>query len=227
MFSPFLGLDGREVYPAPQPGAETDPLILQALSGQPGVLAADWFKYVVYNKSFDPTTLGMEDYEYAIRLNPFDIETFKGDMGAFEKRGGKVLMYHGQEDGLITPKISERYYERVREVSGGEPEDLDEYFRFFRISGLRHCSRGPGAWQIGQSGRASPSLDAERNVLMATVKWVEMGEAPETIEGVKYVDDDKEKGEVLRRKHCRYPFRNTYDGIGDSSKPESWRCEMA
>ena len=118
MFSPFLGLDGREIYPTSQPGAKTDPFFLQALSGQPGIFPAEWFKYVVYNKSFDLTTLGMDDYEYAIRLNPFDIETFKGDMRAFEKRGGKVLMYHGQEDGLITPKISEHYYERVQRVSG-------------------------------------------------------------------------------------------------------------
>ncbi|KAK1218099.1 hypothetical protein PQX77_019230 [Marasmius sp. AFHP31] len=223
VYTPFWGLDGQEIYPAPQPGGETNVLFLQALSGEPAIYTAEWFKYAVYNSSFDPKKLTMEDYEYAIRLNLFDIETYKGDIQAFRERGGKVLAYHGQADGLISPKISERYYERVQEVSGG---DLDESFRMFRISGMEHCSGGPGAWEIGQFGRSAPSLDADKNVLVAMVKWVEMGEAPETVEGVKHVDDDKEKGEVLRRRHCRYPFRNTYDGVGDPSKPESWRCEM-
>ncbi|KAJ8080060.1 hypothetical protein PM082_016887 [Marasmius tenuissimus] len=88
---------------------------------------------------------------------------------------------------------------------------------------MEHCSGGPGAWEIGQFGRSAPSLDVDKNVLVAMIKWVEMGEAPE---GVKYLDDDKEKGEVLTRRHCRYPFRNAYDRIGDPSKLESWRCEM-
>ncbi|KAK1219218.1 hypothetical protein PQX77_018074 [Marasmius sp. AFHP31] len=227
VYAPFIGLDGREIYPASQPGGEMNPLLLQALSGEPSILAADWFKYAVYNSSFDPRTLTMEDYEYAIRLDPFDIATFKGDVRAFRERGGKVLTYHGQADGLISPRISERYYERVQEVSGGTPEDLDEYFRLFRISGMGHCAGGPGAWEIGQSGESATSLDADKNALVAMVKWVETGNAPETVEGVKYVGDDKEKGEAFRRKHCRYPLRNTYDGVGDPSKPESWQCEMA
>ncbi|KAJ8080048.1 hypothetical protein PM082_016875 [Marasmius tenuissimus] len=227
VYSPFLGSDGRELFPAPQPGGEADPDFLLAISGYPSPFTSEWFKYAVYNNaSYDPTTLTMEDYEYAIRLNPFDVATFEGDLDAFRQRGGKVLTYHGQADGLISPKISERYYERVQEISGSASGELDEYFRFFRIPGMEHCAGGPGAWQVGQSGVSVASLDADKNVLMAMVKWVEMGEAPETLEGVKYVGDDKEKGEAFRRRHCRYPLRSTYDGVGDASKLESWRCEM-
>ncbi|KAL0058752.1 hypothetical protein AAF712_014560 [Marasmius tenuissimus] len=227
VYAPFLGLDGREIYLAPLPGGETNPYLLQALSGEPSILAAEWFKYAVYNSSFDPKMLTIEDYEYAIRLNPFNIATFKGDMRAFGERGGKVLVYHGQADGLTTPRIVERYHEQVQEVSGGDPKDLDEYFRLFRISGMEHCFGGPGAWEIGATGSSAPSVDADKNVLVALVKWVERGEGPETIEGVKYFADNREKGEALRRKHCRYPFRNTYNGIGDPSQLGSWRCETA
>ncbi|KAL0063402.1 hypothetical protein AAF712_009711 [Marasmius tenuissimus] len=168
------------------PGGETNPYLLQALSGEPSILAAKWFEYAVYNSSFDPKMLTMEDYKYAIRSNPFNIATFKGDVCPFRERGGKVLVYHGQADGLTTPKILERYHEQVQEVSGGDPKDLDEYFRLFRISGMEHCFGGPGAWEIGATGSSALSVDADKNVLVALVKWVERGEGPETIEGVKY-----------------------------------------
>ncbi|KAJ8092159.1 hypothetical protein PM082_023986 [Marasmius tenuissimus] len=218
-YSPFFNSTGGLILPRQQPGGE-DFLSLLA-NGELFTLTADWFKYVVYNdSSLDTTKIGISDYEYAIQQNPFNIETFKGDLKAFDARGGKLLMYHGQADGLVTPTNSEVYYDHAEEVSG----DLDDYYRFFRVSGLSHCYGGPGAWLIGQ-GTGGP-LDADKNILMAAVRWVEEGTAPETIEGVKYVDDDASKGVAFSRKHCRWPLRTTYDGHGDPNIPESWSCEV-
>ena len=223
VFSPFLSSDGHTVlYPRSQPGLEPDGL-LRMVSGTIFQYTADWFRYVVYNSSFDASTVTLADYEYAIKLNPSNIATFEGDLTRFGERGGKLLTYHGQADGLISPRMAEVYYDHAREVSG----ELDDYYRFFRISGMSHCQRGPGAWQIGQGGTNGTSLDPEKNVLMAMVAWVERGQAPETIEGVKYVDDDVEKGVALRRRHCRWPLQNVYDREGDPSHPDSWSCQGA
>ncbi|KAL0564686.1 hypothetical protein V5O48_017353 [Marasmius crinis-equi] len=221
VFSPFLASDGETIlYPPAQPGSE-GLLLIQKVGGQLFQITSDWFRYVVYNSSFDPTALALADYESAIRMNPFDIATFKGDLVKFRARGGKLLTYHGQVDGLISPRMSEVYYSHAKDVSGS----LDDFYSCFRISGMSHCSGGPGAWQIGQSSAAGTSIDPDKNVLAAMVQWVEHGLAPETIEGVKFENDDVGEGVAFRRKHCRFPLRNTYDRRGDPTLPESWSCQ--
>jgi feruloyl esterase len=121
--------------------------------------------------------------------------------------------------------------------------ELDDFYRFFRISGMGHCSGGVGAWEFGQTlagagggsgaGIDDPlkelELDPERNVLMAMVRWVEEGVAPETFLGTKFVNDvslGRTKGNIaLERRHCRYPSRNNYKGSGDPTQPDSWECK--
>jgi len=67
---------------------------------------------------------------------------------------------------------------------------LDEFYRFFRISGMGHCSGGVGAWQIGQTalGAANTTLNAQNNVLLRMIDWVENGEAPVTLTGTKFIN---------------------------------------
>ena len=60
---------------------------------------------------------------------------------------------------------------------------------------------------------------------MAVVRWVEDGVAPDTILGTKFVNDTPEAGVAFSRKHCRYPLRTTYNGMGDSNLPENWSCQ--
>lgn len=186
---------------------------------------------MVFNPSFDVDTLNLTDYTIAQQLNPFNIATFNGDLSAFQARNGKVITYHGQADMLISPADTEFYYQQIAKTMGLPPSDIDDFLRFFRISGMSHCSTGVGAWEIGQtlpgaSGKlTSETLDPERNVLTAMVRWVEEGIAPETMLGTKYVNDTPELGVEFSRRHCRYPFRNTYDRTGDSSDPDSWTCQ--
>lgn len=69
-----------------------------------------------------------------------------------------------------------------------------------------HCNSGPGAWVIGQGGGSSAAgipFTREQNVLAALVAWVEGDEAPETIGGTRFVEDDPGLGEERRREHCR------------------------
>ncbi|KAF5366742.1 hypothetical protein D9758_006548 [Tetrapyrgos nigripes] len=227
VFSPFF-IGDEFIYPRLVPGSVSDALHV-VLTGD--VASAEWFKFVVNSDpNLDAKTLGPSDWKKCIAQDPFNISTFKGDISAFKNRGGKLLSYHGQGDSLISPESSEMYYDHVSSNMDLSNSQMDDFYRLFRISGMLHCFAGPGAWNVGQGlfGDTSPGsdyTDPEKNVLMATVRWVEEGMAPETIEGTKFVNDTNSLGIELSRKHCRFPLRNTYDGIGDSTKPESWSCQ--
>lgn len=223
IFSPLYGEDGSLVYPRMQPGSELDALRL-IYNGTPFPYTVDWFRYAIYNDpNWDPTTINVTDYTNAARANPFNIETWEGDLSAFRDRGGKLLTYHGLQDGLISSDNSERYYNHVSRTMNLPSSSLDQFYRYFRISGMGHCSGGPGAWEIGQS-RGNASLSPDANVLMAMVRWVENGTAPETILGTKHVNDTRSLGLAFQRAHCKYPKRNVYSGVGDPTEPSSWGC---
>ncbi|KAK4156102.1 Tannase/feruloyl esterase [Chaetomidium leptoderma] len=226
VFSDLYGENGTLVYPRMQPGSELlgTPYIYYA--GQPFQFAADWFQYVVYNNpDWDPTTLGPADYAYSDALNPSDIRSWSGDLGAAQARGAKILHYHGQQDQIITSSNSPRYYNHVAQTMNLPSSALDDFYRFFRISGMGHCTGGPGATFIGQGRGASASLDPDQNVLTAVVRWVEEGKAPDSILGTAFVDGAAAGGQVaFQRRHCKYPLRNTYTGKGDPNDADSWEC---
>lgn len=214
VFSPLYGQGGALVYPAMQPGSEIMASTSTGLyAGKPFAYSYDWFRYVVFSDpSWNASTFSVQDIAAAEALNPANIKTWPtyDSLGGFRDRGGKIISYHGQQDNQITSFDTQRFYERLAGgLSAGRGTSnatLDHFFRFFRISGMFHCSQGPGAWVVGQGGGASAaglSFDPQRNVLAAAVAWVERGEAPETIEGTKFVDNDYHLGEMFRRRHCK------------------------
>jgi feruloyl esterase len=126
----------------------------------------------------------------AIAQNPFNVQSFDGDLSKFQQKGGKILHYHGQADYIITSANSNRYYDHVSRVMDLPSSDLDSFYRFFRVSGMGHCGGGNGAVNIGNTGSAISTLDLQDNVLLRMVAWVEQGasQAPETITGTAYIN---------------------------------------
>jgi feruloyl esterase len=196
-------------------------------NGAPFPFTVDWYRYVIYqNPSWDPSTLSFKDISYALKLNVEGSETWNGDLSKFKNRGSKVIHYHGLIDPIISSENSARYYDHVRKTMALTTAQLDDFYRYFRISGQGHCGGGPGASVIGQnSGYAS--LNGSANVLTAIVDWVERGKAPDTILGTKFKNGTASSGVDLSRHHCRYPMRNRYLGQGDAKVPESWGCEAS
>lgn len=47
-----------------------------------------------------------------------------------------IVTYHGQADFIISSDNSPRYYNHVSQTMGLPSSDLDEFYRFFRISGM-------------------------------------------------------------------------------------------
>ncbi|KAJ5125655.1 hypothetical protein N7448_004973 [Penicillium atrosanguineum] len=223
VFAPFYGINGTLLYPRMQPGSENYAAYIM-YNGEPFTYSQDWFRYVVYNNpSWNGTSFNLKDAAAALAQNPYNIQTFEGDLSPFQKSGGKVLHYHGMQDQLISSEDSKLYYSHVSDTMKLPPSELDEFYRFFTVSGMSHCGLGDGAAGIGQGSGTYAGSDPEDNVLMAMVKWVEEGVAPETIRGSKFADGVGTKVEY-RRKHCRYPRRNVHVGPGNYTDENSWQC---
>lgn len=223
-FLPLRNDQGDLVYPALQPGAQAVAAFI-IFTGRPFPYTTDWFRYALYNDpTWDPATLGSKDYDRAAQLNPFNIQTFNGDLSGVKNNGTKILHWHGGADPVISSENSARYYEHVRKTMQLAPEELDEFYRYFIVSGTSHCAGGVGAHAIGQDEGEINGYDPKHNVLMALVDWVENGNAPETIIGTKFVNDTQALGVEFERAHCKFPKSNQYKGEGDPTLPESWEC---
>lgn len=227
LFADLHGVNGTLVYPRVQPGVGALATLQGLYSREPFLYSDHWFKYAVYNDAdLDTSNLSPEQMAYAHEKDPGWSQTWSGDLSKFASRGSKVLHYHGSEDFLITSLNSNRYYDHVSRTMGKPTAELDEFYRYFRISGMSHCAGGPGATFIGQQAPSTASLDPSENVLMAMVQWVEQGTAPESIIGTAYVNGTKSLGVDYKRAHCKYPLRNVYSGTGDVKDPSSWKCVL-
>ncbi|KAE9975277.1 hypothetical protein EG328_003246 [Venturia inaequalis] len=201
VFSPFKYGNGTLIFPGLQVGSE-QMAIDRLLAGKPFSDSQDWFRYVVRsNPAWDPANFTTEDALLAQQLDPFQIRTWP------------------------SPHNTARWYEFLRSKSS--EEEIGKWLRYFRVSGMYHCASGPGAWMIGQSASVLP-FEPRSNVLAAVVDWVENGVAPEGLQGTK-MSDGADAKVLFRRRHCRYPKRNTFnksslDVLPTTSNVDDWKC---
>ncbi|KAK3674330.1 Feruloyl esterase [Recurvomyces mirabilis] len=225
IFEPYYGANGTLVFPRMQPGSELSDAFIY-YTGQPFPYTTDWYRYAILNSTtWQASDLNADYAALAHRINPYNIETWNGDLSAYKNRGGKILHYHGQADSIITSTNSPRYYGHVSETMGLPTKDLDAFYRFFRIGGMDHCAGGVGAWEIGQTSAGAAGVEAvpQNNVLLRMVDWVEKGNAPETVTGTKFVNDTVSLGVDFVRNHCKFPLRNQCVDPANYKKPEAWK----
>ncbi|KPI41260.1 uncharacterized protein AB675_8105 [Cyphellophora attinorum] len=131
-------------------------------------------------------------------------------------------------------------------VSSGS--NIDDYFRLFLVPNMGHCSgsQPPGSdapWYFSaasqnpgpaRSGITSgvPSTDTEGrqyeyDAILALMRWVEEGKAPERIVATKFKGDNST--EVVRRGViCKWPERAVWKGKDDddaATDVDGWVCE--
>jgi hypothetical protein len=153
----------------------------------------------------------------------------------FRESGGKMLMYHGWADPLISPQSSIDYYTRVVKLENGgnfNPRTTQKYFRLFMVPGMNHCFGGPGPHAFGNqySGNIvinEPPVDNRKyHALQALIQWVERGDAPEEIIATKYVGDTPSQGIAMQRPICPYPEVSKYRGNGSTRKAVNFSCAV-
>jgi hypothetical protein len=165
--------------------------------------------WVNQNPSFDWHTLREADFEAQFRTSQRKFNAVIGTDGdnlqSFRKRGGKVLMWHGEADQLIFPRGSVNYYERV--VSGNDGlKHVDDFFRLFLAPGVAHCAGGVGPNPVG--------------TLEAVVDWVEKGIAPERVMASRTLPD----GTGRTRPLCAYPKTANWTGVGSTNSADNFVC---
>jgi feruloyl esterase len=90
------------------------------------------------------------------------------DLAPFKKLGGRMIMYTGTADPLVPYQDALNYYERVISYQKGLKQTQD-FFRYFLVPGMGHCSGGPGLTGFSH------------DVLMDLVAWIEEGRAPDKL----------------------------------------------
>jgi feruloyl esterase len=134
-------------------------------SGGPGPI--QWFHTIAPENTIDKiyNAMNIASADFPEKLSPF-----------IEKKG-KLILYHGYSDGLITPYRTIQYFQELAELNGGY-EKLGENVRLFMVPGMYHCAGGPGPNNFGQSGVQPVVVDAEHDATTALEQWVEEGIAP-------------------------------------------------
>jgi feruloyl esterase len=224
---------GQRIYTPIPPGSENSPF---GLSYQEAVarVGTNFYLYRwVFGADFNYRKFDFDRDQDVIDAKLASILNANNpDVSGMRKRGGKILMFTGTADPLVPFQDTLNYYERVvraEQIGGGKERSsralarTQEFFRYFLVPGMGHCTAGPGLTDFGQMPTSVSVKDSDHDVLSALVKWVEQGVAPDKIIATAFVDGTPAKGIRLQRPICPYPKFPNYVG-GDWKSPSSYRC---
>ncbi|VUC25210.1 unnamed protein product [Clonostachys rosea] len=230
-YQPMVDLEGNFVYPGFPFGVDVTSFAQNEVNGSaffPVTQVRDYFRGIVYNGSnWSDLSLTAADVEYAVKLNAGLTNTgiSEAQLGKFREAGGKIISFHGRADQKVPSELSEWYYNGAMANINATLDDMHDFYRLFFIPGMAHCRTGPGAWNVGQVAPLDPNTtDAEHNTILAIQNWVEQGHAPDYLVGTKYQGDLVSSTIKSQRKHCVYPLRSKWDGVGNTTDSSSWNC---
>ncbi|HEX6360270.1 tannase/feruloyl esterase family alpha/beta hydrolase [Actinophytocola sp.] len=111
------------------------------------------------------------------------------NLRAFQRGGGKLLLWHGWNDQHISPQNTLLYYDAMRRTMG--EKTVDRFAKLYLFPGMAHCGGGAGPNTF--------------DVLTPVMSWVESGTRPGRIVA----------GNATRtRPAYPYPTVARYDGTG-------------
>ncbi len=200
---------GEQLYPGGLP-LGSEPFWHRRITGKTEKLG--FFRYMAFQddpgENFDMTDFDFDTDPPRMEYMANIINSDNPDLEAFKTRNGKLLMIHGWADSSATPWKSIEYYKEVEQRFGGR-EKTQDFFRLFMIPGMYHGGHG------NELGITRDSIDP----LTALEKWVEEGEAPDSLLMNKFAPD----GSVMwTRPVYPYPLRTVYKGEGDLNSASSY-----
>ena len=226
---------GDLIWPSLTIGADAS-----GLAGHPDAPSSFGTEYVenfiANSTAWDWHTLNASTVTLADSIDPGSSNADLFDLSAYQKAGGKLITYHGLADPLIPTGSSIYYHQQVLATMAPPSGTLDDFFRFFLIPGMHHCSGSDGApYFISGGGQnvdgATHSVpgyeDAQHDVIFAMMAWVENNQAPNTIVATKWLNNTPALGVERQRPLCVFPKQAKYSGHGNFSEAENWACENA
>jgi feruloyl esterase len=201
LLGPAKTARGKEVFPGYAPGSELGWGLLMA-GPDPYSNPVDQYRYVVFNNpNWDWRTFDLDrDLAAAEKAGAGTLSAVSTDLGAYARRGGKLLMYHGWADQDVPPMASINYYDSL------QPKGALDAVRLFMVPGMNHCAGGEGPNTF--------------DVVGALERWVEQQKAPTRI-----VASHSTNGKIDRtRPLCAYPQTAHYKGRGDINDAENFVC---
>lgn len=137
------------------------------------------------------------------------------DLRTLQRRGGKMMVYHGMSDSVFSPDDTVAWYDGLRKAHAG---DAANFARLYLVPGMNHCRGGMAADQF--------------DMLPALVAWVEQGKAPERViaqaRGAGNAVPNPELPAAWAadrtRPLCPWPRVARYKGAGDAERAENFDC---
>ena len=222
---------GEQVFPGYLPGSETGPggWGLWITGAKPGgsllsFFSSQYFRNIVFeNASWDLKTFNLDkDVKLADEKTARILNATDPNLTAFQRRGGKLILYHGWNDAAIPAQNTINYYRSV--VARMGQRDAGQFVRLFLVPGMQHCGDGVGPNSFGQAG-VSIQADAGHDISLALERWVEKGTAPDTIIAAKRAaDPDPTKGILRTRPLCAYPQVARWKGTGSTDDAANFVC---
>lgn len=163
-----------------------------------------WVRQPTFDSmTFDPQRPGA----YAARISELSkVDSSDADLTAFADRGGKVLIMHGEADAVVSARITERYYGRLRKKMGAGK--VDRFLRFYEVPGFSHG--------------VSNTFNATWDYLSALENWAERAQDP----GEREIVTDITGVPGRTRPLCRFPNWPKYKGAGDVNVAASFSCVL-
>jgi pimeloyl-ACP methyl ester carboxylesterase len=161
-------------------------------TGSPTMPTIDTFGY--QDASFYPT--------YLQANHPF-IDATNPDLSAFNKAGGKLILWHGWADQHISPLFTIQYYEAMQNTMGAST--VSDFARLYLVPGVGHCGGGEGF----------PNIDLVSQI----TAWAEQGTAPNA---VMTYQTDSSNNVTATRPVYPYPAVAQFSGTGDWHVGANW-----
>jgi len=209
-YAPARRKTGELIYPGLVPGGETGWAMLTGANPEPGGIDVGMFRYVAHeDPAWDWRTFDLDRDTSLIDKKAGFIDAVNPDLSAFRARGGKLLIYHGWNDGgsggAISPQNSINYYSSVLEKMGSQQQD---WLRLFMVPGMAHCGGGVGPNQV--------------NWTAALERWRESGIAPNQLIASRVSDNRVD----MTRPICSYPQVAQHSGVGSTNDAANFACKV-
>jgi len=198
---------GEQIFPGLEPGSENG-WVFFAREREPPIVASH-FKYLVFkNPNWDFHTLNFDsDVALADKLDNGIITATNPNLKEFFAQGGKLLLYHGWNDGAIAPQNTINYYNSVADAMGGSAKVQDS-MRLFMAPGMDHCYGGDGPFDF--------------DTIAALEQWAEKGNAPDRIVAGHLLKGSPKPDRT--RPLCPYPQVAKYKGSGGTDEASNFVC---